>query len=285
MMSNDSSSGQKAFKAAQYIEQNSSETLSLEVLGKHCDISPFYLQRQFKKIFGISPKQFQNSIRIQRLKQSLKQGDDISGAIYEAGFGSTSRVYEQVKSNLGMTPSTYKQGGKNILITFALRETSLGHIIMAATKKGVCFVHFGDDHKTLIQALHQEFPLAELVSTPQEMDAELDHWMNKLEAHIVSNGPKPQLPLDLYGTAFQLKVWKFLTHVKEGSCVTYKDVAIGIDSPNAYRAAANACGSNNVAVLIPCHRVLRGDGQLGGYRWGTERKQYLLDAEQANSQS
>lgn len=269
----------KVFLAAEFIERNASDTLSLDVLAKEAAISPFYLQRKFKAVLGISPKQFQNALRIQMLKQSLKQGDDISGAIYAAGFGSSSRVYEQVNQSLGMTPSSYKEGGKNENITFALRKTSFGHIIMAATKRGVCFVHFSDNFADLFQALHSEFPHAELSPTPEEMSAELDNWTNALEQHITGSGPKPNIPLDLYGTAFQLKVWRFLISVKDGAQVTYKDVAIGINSPNAFRAAANACGANKVAVLIPCHRVLRGDGQLGGYRWGSDRKQQLLDME------
>jgi AraC family transcriptional regulator of adaptative response/methylated-DNA-[protein]-cysteine methyltransferase len=270
----------RVFLAAKFIEQNANEALSLDVLAKESAISPFHLQRKFKEVFGISPKQFQNALRIQMLKQSLKQGGDISDAIYDAGFGSASRVYEQVNKSLGMTPSSYKEGGKNENIAFALRKTSFGHIIMAATNRGVCFVHFSDNFADLFQALHSEFPHADLSPTPEAMSAELDNWINALELHIAGNGPKPNVPLDLYGTAFQLKVWKFLISVKDGTHVTYKDVATGVNSPNSYRAAANACGANKVAVLIPCHRVLRGDGQLGGYRWGSERKQQLLDMEQ-----
>ena len=189
------------------------------------------------------------------LKQSLKQGGDISDAIYDAGFGSTSRVYEQVNKSLGMTPSSYRKGGKNEHIAFALRKTSFGHIIMAATARGVCFVHFSANFADLFQALHSEFPHAELAPTPEKMSADLDNWINALEQQIAGSGPRPNVPLDLYGTAFQLKVWRFLISVKDGAQVTYKDVAIGIGSPKSYRAAANACGTNKVAVLIPCHRV------------------------------
>jgi AraC family transcriptional regulator of adaptative response/methylated-DNA-[protein]-cysteine methyltransferase len=241
------------------------------------------LQRQFKEVFGISPKQYQNALRMQMLKQSLKQGCDITNAIYDAGFGSTSRVYEQVNNSLGMTPSSYKEGGKNENIAFALRKISFGHIIMAATSRGVCFVHFSDNFADLFRALHHEFPHAELLPTPENMSAELDNWIHALEQYIAGSAPKPNVPLDLYGTAFQLKVWKFLISVKDAAHVTYKDVAIGINSPNSYRAAANACGANKVAVLIPCHRVLRGDGQLGGYRWGSEKKQQLLDMERGQN--
>jgi AraC family transcriptional regulator of adaptative response/methylated-DNA-[protein]-cysteine methyltransferase len=269
----------RVFQTAQFIEKNANEVLSLDVLAKESAISPFHLQRKFKEVFGVSPKQFQNALRIQMFKQSLKQGGDISDAIYQAGFGSASRVYEQVNESLGMTPSSYKEGGKNEDIAFALRKTSFGHIIMAATSRGVCFVYFSDNFAELFHALHSEFPNAELSPTPEEMSADLDNWIHALEKHIAGTGPKPDVPLDLYGTAFQLRVWKFLISVKEGAHVTYKDVATGIDAPTSYRAAANACGANKVAVLIPCHRVLRGDGQLGGYRWGSDRKQQLLDME------
>jgi len=279
-MAENSGSIEKVLLAAQFIEDNANEVLHLDVLAKEVGISAFYLQRKFKEVLGTSPKQFQNSLRIQRLKASLKSGDDISGAIYDAGFGSTSRVYEQVNKNLGMTPSSYKEGGKNEQIAYALRETSFGHMIMAATGRGVCFVHFAESFTTLIHALHQEFPHAELSTTPEDMQLNLDSWIIALEAHLVDNKPKPNIPLHIHGTAFQLRVWKFLNSIEDGNIVSYKDVAVGIEAPKAYRAAATACAANNIAVLIPCHRVLRGDGKLGGYRWGLDRKKQLLATEQ-----
>ena len=269
----------KIVSLAEYIEQQAQENLNLDTLAKKSAISPFHLQRKFKQIFGVSPKQFQNAVRIQRLKQSLKSGDDISGSIYEAGFGSTSRVYEQINSKLGMTPSAYRSGGKDEEIAFAMRESSFGHIIMAATNRGVCFVHIGDNYSDLIKALHHEFPLADLVVTPEEMSVELDEWINALENHLCYSGPSPKVPLHLYGTAFQLSVWKFLMSIKEGERISYSDAAKGISEPKAFRAVANACGANKIAILIPCHRVLRGDGQMGGYRWGVGRKKQLLKNE------
>lgn len=273
----------KIVSLAEYIEQQAHEDLNLDSLAKKSAISPFHLQRKFKQIFGVSPKQFQNAVRIQRLKQSLKSGDDISGSIYDAGFGSTSRVYEQINSKLGMTPSAYRSGGKDQEIAFAMRKSSFGHIIMAATNRGVCFVHIGDNYSDLIQALHQEFPQAELVATPEEMSVELDEWINALENHLCHRGPSPKVPLHLYGTAFQLSVWKFLISIKEGESISYSDAAKGISAPRAFRAVANACGANKIAILIPCHRVLLGDGQLGGYRWGVERKEQLLKNELRDS--
>lgn len=270
---------QRLLKVAQTIETHADEVLNLEVLAEQAALSPFYLQRKFKALFGVSPKEFQNAIRIQRLKQSLKQGDDIAGAIFEAGYGSTSRVYEQVNQKLGMTPSDYRDGGKDLNITFALRQTVFGQIIMAATERGVCFVHFADNAAQLLQALHEEFPHASLSATPPDSNAQLDLWVAALEHHLSGKAPKPHLPLHLHGTAFQLRVWKFLMSIKDGQHVSYKAVAEGIQAPKSFRAVANACGANNIAVLIPCHRVLRGDGGLGGYRWGTERKEGILAME------
>ncbi|NQZ08648.1 MAG: methylated-DNA--[protein]-cysteine S-methyltransferase [Algicola sp.] len=273
-------SDERVLQIAQYIEDHADEVLNLDSLAEQAAISPFYLQRKFKALFGVSPKALQNAVRIQRLKQSLRQGDDISGAIYEAGFGSASRVYEQVNQKLGMTLSSYKEGGKNENIAFALRKTVFGHMIMAATDRGVCFVHFADNFADLLRALSVEFANAELSPTSADMADELDKWIEALEHHLAGNGPKPQVPLHLHGTAFQLSVWQFLMSVKEGQKVAYKDVAKGIEAPKSFRAVANACGANNIAVLIPCHRVLRGNGELGGYRWGVDRKAQLLAMEE-----
>ncbi|SHH69682.1 Bifunctional transcriptional activator/DNA repair enzyme Ada [Vibrio aerogenes CECT 7868] len=269
----------RLLQIAHTIEANADETLSLEQLAKQAAVSPYYLQRKFREMFGISPREYQNAIRIQRMKQLLRQGDTVSGAIYAVGFGSGSRVYEQVNQKIGMTPSDYRSGGQDMHIAFAVRETVFGLLIMAATERGVCFVHFGESIASLIQALHTEFPNALLDPTPDAVSAELDLWIEALELYLASRGPRPDLPLHLRGTAFQVSVWKFLMSIKEGQTMSYKQVAEGIGSPKSYRAVANACGANHIAVLIPCHRVLRGDGQRGGYRWGEERKVRLLEKE------
>lgn len=272
----------RILQVAQTIEAAAEEVLNLDMLAKQAAISPYYLQRKFKAMFGVSPKEFQNAIRIQRFKQSLKDGTSITDAIFAAGFGSSSRIYEQVNQKLGMTPSAYRDGGKDLTIAFAIRHTLFGQMIMAATERGVCFVHFADNITQLLQALHNEFPRSELVPTPEHMSSELDLWITALEAHLSGKGPSPRLPLHLRGTAFQLSVWKFLISIKEGETVSYKHVAEGIAAPKSYRAVANACGANKVAILIPCHRVLRGDGQLGGYRWGEQVKAKLLNQELLN---
>jgi len=275
---------QRVIALADYIEQYAEQSLDLDHLAAEAAVSPFHLQRTFSQLMGVSPKQFQNAVRVQRLKQALRDGADVSQAIYGAGFGSVSRVYEQLDQNFGMTLTEYKTGALAVQIYFALRQTQLGLLLMAATDRGVCFVHFGDSAAALIQILHQEFPKANLLPTPEQAQSDLDLWIDALDHHLAGAGPKPDLPLHLTGTAFQLSVWRFLSTLKTNERVSYADVAKGIAKPAAFRAVANACGANNVAVLIPCHRVLRGDGALGGYRWGVERKQQLLSLESTGSQ-
>ncbi|NOZ67129.1 MAG: methylated-DNA--[protein]-cysteine S-methyltransferase [Alphaproteobacteria bacterium] len=239
------------------------------------------MQKSFKRVFGLSPKEYQNGIRLARLKKALKEGDDISGAIYEAGYGAVSRIYEQIDGRIGMTPSAYRAGGKGEDIAYAIRDTTLGSMIMAATDRGVCYVHFGEGPESLIQSLSQEFPKGHIMPSPAHHAPELDSWIEALNHHLSGNIPRPDIPLHLNGTAFQMRVWHFLMSVPEGDIKHYRDVANGIGAPKAIRAAASACGANKIAVLIPCHRVLRSDGGLGGYRWGLERKKALLRNEKA----
>jgi AraC family transcriptional regulator of adaptative response/methylated-DNA-[protein]-cysteine methyltransferase len=196
-----------------------------------------------------------------------------------AGFGSTSRVYDSAARNLGMTPSVYRAGAEGEIIYHACRETTLGWLLMAATDRGVCFAQFGASERALEEALCSEFPHATVVASQTTGSLALDDWMRALEMHLAGAAPHPDLPLDLRGTAFQIKVWRFLLSVPEGQVISYREVADAVGAPKAARAVASACASNRVAVLVPCHRVLRGDGGLGGYRWGLARKRALLDAE------
>ena len=273
---------EKILNIAEFIESNAEYSLSLDDLAKQFAISSFHLQRTFKHVFGVTPKQFHNAIRMQRVKQSLKQGEEIFDAIFSAGYGSTSRVYEQIDEKLGMTLSDYKAGAKDIEINFALAKISLGCLCMAATDRGVCFVHLADNFASLLEALHHEFPNAKLCPTDEEMHDELDHWITALEQHLEHNKPKPNVPLHLFGTAFQLSVWKFLVTTHKGDTISYKHLAQEINKPNAVRAVANACAANNIAILVPCHRVLRANGNAGGYRWGFQRKEQILKLEQQN---
>ncbi len=215
----------------------------------------------------------------------LRDGTDITDAIFESGYGSTSRVYGQTMHNIGMTPKSYRAGGAGEKITWACRDTVLGPILMAATDRGVCFAQFGDARETLLAQLEREFPHAELQQYSGDGSQHLEQWIDALNGYMCNRQPRPELPLDLQGTAFQIKVWEFLLSLQDGDVISYAELAQAIDKPRAVRAAASACGANRIAVLVPCHRILRGDGGLGGYRWGLDRKRALLDAERARKTS
>ncbi len=271
----------KFVELARYIAANADASLSLEHLAARVHLSPSRMQRVFKSIFGISPKKLQQAARSDRFKALLRSGVDITEAIYESGYGSTSRVYGGAMQHIGMTPKSYRAGGAGETITWACRDSALGPLLMAATDRGVCFVQFGEDCETLRAQLQGEFPAAELKAFEADSSPELDRWIDALNAYLQNQKPRPDLPLDLKGTAFQVKVWEFLLSLKEGDVASYGEVAAAIGKPKAVRAAASACARNKIAVLVPCHRILRGDGGLGGYRWGLERKRALLDAERA----
>jgi AraC family transcriptional regulator of adaptative response/methylated-DNA-[protein]-cysteine methyltransferase len=266
---------------AEYIGTHADERLTLAGLAKQTGLSPSRFQRVFKAAFGVSPKAYQDAVRMKRFKAALKEGDDVTGAIFAAGFGSISRVYGDEMRNIGMTPKAYQSGGAGENIAYAYRDTALGPMIMAATERGVCFAHFGENRETLLEQLRAEFPKAKLATSPAQDAPELDAWIEALDANISQGAPRPDLPLDLRGTAFQIKVWRFLLSVREGDVISYGELAAGIKKPKAVRAVASACAANRIGVLVPCHRVLRGDGGLGGYRWGLERKRALLDAERS----
>jgi AraC family transcriptional regulator, regulatory protein of adaptative response / methylated-DNA-[protein]-cysteine methyltransferase len=266
---------------AQYIEKNAGETLSLADLAKQAHLSPAHLQRKFKAVLGVSPKAYQDAARLKRLKNGLKSGQSVLNSITDAGFQSTSRVYGATTRNLGMTPSAYRAGGAGETIAYACRNTALGPLLMAATDRGVCFAQFGENEAALTTQLKGEFPRATVTTSHMADSPELDAWIRAFEAHIAGTAPRPDLPLDLRGTAFQIRVWRFLLQVHEGDVISYTELAAGIGAPKAVRAAASACAANRIAILVPCHRVLRGDGGLGGYRWGLERKRALIDRERA----
>lgn len=266
---------------ARYIDKNADQPLSLDLLSEQAHLSPTHLQRTFKAVLGMSPKTYHDAARLRLLKSSLKAGKSVLDSIGDAGFQSTSRIYGHATRNLGMAPSVYRVGGLGQVIAYAFRETVLGPLLMAATERGVCFAQFGDSESALIAQLKSEFPNANVTASTMTQSPELNAWIEALEAHIATSAPSPDVPLDLRGTAFQIQVWKFLLGVPAGSVVSYAEVAEGMGTPKAFRAAASACAANRIAVLVPCHRVLRGDGGLGGYRWGLERKRALLDHERA----
>ncbi|WP_159726924.1 bifunctional DNA-binding transcriptional regulator/O6-methylguanine-DNA methyltransferase Ada [Methylosinus sp. Ce-a6] len=273
---------QKMQEVARLIEQHAEETLPLSRLAASAGLSATHMQKVFKSVFGVSPKVYQQGLRARRLKELLREGDEVTGAIYEAGYGSPSRVYGEGLRDIGMTPSAYRKGGAGETINYACRHCTLGPLMMAATNRGVCFVMFGESEASLLDALAAEFPKARLQKSAEANGEQLGRWIDALDEHLARRGPRPDLPLDLRGTAFQLLVWRFLIGIPEGNVVSYADVAAGIGKPKAHRAVASACAANRVAVLAPCHRVLRGDGGVGGYRWGVDRKRALLDMERAH---
>jgi AraC family transcriptional regulator of adaptative response/methylated-DNA-[protein]-cysteine methyltransferase len=266
---------------ARYIDQHADGALPLAQLARQAHLSPAHLQRKFKAVLGVSPKAYQDAARLKRLKKGLKSGQRVLDSIAEAGFQSTSRVYGAATRSLGMTPASYRAGGAGETIAYACRDTALGPLMMAATDRGVCFAQFGKSEAALAAQLKAEFPDATLLPSRMTESKELDAWIRAFETHIAGSGPRPDLALDLRGTAFQIRVWRFLLQIPQGDVVSYGELAAGIGAPTAVRAAASACAANRIAVLVPCHRVLRGDGSLGGYRWGLERKRALIDRERA----
>jgi AraC family transcriptional regulator, regulatory protein of adaptative response / methylated-DNA-[protein]-cysteine methyltransferase len=274
---------QVVHELARQLEAEPEQTISLEQLAKRAGYSPFHLQRSFKAIMGSSPKEYQTAARVRRLKTELRNESPVADAIYQAGFGSGSRVYEKADGHLGMTPSEYRSGGKGLTISYASGHTPLGLMMIGATDRGICFLQFGEADLELETALKQQFPAATLQPMPDTYKKQFDSWMTALNRHLRGLEPQLDLPLDVRGTAFQLIVWRYLQKLPYGEVRSYSEVATAIGRPSAARAVAQACATNSVALLIPCHRVVRGTGELGGYRWGMQRKRVLLDTERAAS--
>ena len=266
-----------------YIEEHAAEPLTLEDLAEKAGLSRFHLQRTFKAVVGLSPKQYQEACRLESLKGALKESNDVTGAVYDAGFGSASRVYERADTRLGMTPNRYRQGGRGLSITYATVDSPLGLLLIAATDRGVCFVQFGDTREGLLGKLRKEYPEAELEPMPNPPSKEFRQWMEALNRYLENKQPSLDLPVDVRATASQMRVWNYLQSIPAGEVRSYGEVAAGIGAPSSTRAVARACATNPVALAIPCHRVIRGSGELGGYRWGLERKSKLLKMENSES--
>lgn len=266
---------------ARHLSAHPEQALRLTELAKRAGYSAFHLQRNFKAIIGSTPKEYQTAARLRTLKQQLRSDASVSAAIYDAGFGSGSRVYEKADGQLGMTPSEYRAGGKGLTISYASGSTPLGLLMIGATDRGICFLQFGDSHDALAQELQRQFPASVTQPMPSGSKTQFNAWMEALKRHLRGLEPRLDLPLDVRGTAFQLIVWRYLQKLPYGEVRSYAEVAQAIGRPSAARAVARACASNNVALLIPCHRVVRGTGELGGYRWGLQRKRVLLDTERA----
>ncbi len=262
-----------------FIEEHSEDSFTLGELSRRAALSPFHLQRNFKSIVGVSPKQYVEACRLKKLKTELRLGRPATQAIFEAGYGSISRVYEKADTRLGMTPLEYRNGGKDLRITHVSVSTPVGLMMIGATNRGLCFIQFGENAESLIGMLRKEYPVASLEPMPTPYPEQFNRWMRALVAHLVGEQPSIDLPLDIRATGFQMKVWRYLQQIPYGEVQSYSEVAAGIGQPGAARAVANACAANTVAVLIPCHRVIRGTGELGGYRWGLDRKRALIDRE------
>jgi len=265
-----------------FIEQHLDEPVTLARLGKEFHQSPFHLQRRFKAVLGVTPREYADSCRLRLLKRNLQSGENVTRAMYDAGYGSSSRLYERTASQLGMTPDKYRRGAIAATIRYAIADSPLGRMLIAATERGICAIQFANRDDELLEGLKREFPFA----TRKEDESGLKVWTKGLLAQMDGQASDPSLPLDIRATAFQRRVWRHLQSIPFGATRSYNQVARAIGQPTAARAVARACATNPVAIAIPCHRVVRKDGTLGGYRWGIHRKKALLQREQsANSEA
>ena len=263
-------------RTCERIEQ-AEEAPKLAELAAGAGLSPYHFHRVFKAITGVTPKAYAAETRARRAADKLRTAETVTEAIYDAGYNSSSRFYENTAARLGMSPSAVKRGGAGARIRFAVGQASLGAVLVAATQKGVCAITLGDDAHALVRELQDRFPNAEL----EGGDAEFERMVAQVVGLVEAPGQRLDLPLDIRGTAFQQKVWAALRAIPPGKTATYQEIARAIGQPKAVRAVAQACGANPLAVAIPCHRVVRTDGDVSGYRWGVERKRKLIDREAA----
>lgn len=264
-----------------YIEDHSDEALTLAELAARASMSRFHFARTFKRVVGVTPKQYQATLRLRSLKDGLGSALPIDIAAHDAGYGSTSRVYEHAASRLGMTPRQYRRAGEGVTISYASLETRVGIMMIGATDRGICFLGFADTAEELEERLRREYRKAVIGPMRKPYHPHFRSWADAIARHLDGMTPSPNLPLDIRATSFQMRVWKYLQTIPSGAVASYADVASAIGSCNGARAVARACAQNPTAVLIPCHRVIRGTGKLGGYRWGVARKRTLIDNERA----
>jgi AraC family transcriptional regulator of adaptative response/methylated-DNA-[protein]-cysteine methyltransferase len=264
----------KVAAACRLIEQ-SEEAPDLNTLANNAGLSAYHFHRIFKAITGVTPKAYATAHRARRVRSELARADSVTDAIYDSGYNSNARFYENAGDVLGMKPRTYRAGGTATDIRFAVGECTLGSILVAKSDRGVCAILLGDDPEALARELQDQFPKANLIGG----DAEFERLIAKVVGFVESPGIGLELPLDVRGTAFQQRVWQALRKIPSGATASYSEIAKGIGAPGAARAVAHACASNRLAVAIPCHRVVRNDGALSGYRWGVERKRELLQRE------
>ena len=263
-------------RASAFLATHADQPVTLAQLARVAAMSPHHLQRRFKAIVGLSPREFQAAVRADKLRSSLRDGRDVTTAIYEAGYGSPSRVYEAAPTGKGMSPSSYRRGGAGMSIGYSTVSSPLGRVLVAATPEGVCAVKLGDSVSKLVSNLRREYPSAEIRENKQTRTA----WVKAIVQHLRGHQPSLELPIDVQATAFQWKVWRALQQIPYGETRAYADVARAIGRPKAARAVARACATNPVCLVVPCHRVVPSVGGTGGYRWGAERKAKLLASEE-----
>jgi len=266
-------------RAAGQLARSDEEAVRLGPLAQDLGITEATLRRAFLQVTGLTPRQLAEALRVQRFKAMLRAGTKITDALYETGYGSSSRVYERSNAQLGMTPATYQKGGKGMKIGYTIAKSPLGKVLVAATERGVSAVYLGDKDSELVAELRGEYPQAEIVAAPDGYQ----RWVREIVQRTEGGQPQVELPLDLQATAFQRRVWQELQRIPRGATRTYAQVAQAVGRPKAVRAVARACATNPVSVVVPCHRVIRGDGNLAGYRWGLSRKERLLEQERAAS--
>ena len=257
------------------IRANTDRPASLRHLAAVTSLSPYHLQRTFRQVMGITPRQYADATRTVNLKSQLRKGDDVTTALYKSGYASASRVYEHSDAQMGMTPGIYRQGGRGMKISYVIADCSVGRVLVAETARGISAVSLGENDEPLVAALHEEYPRAEILRGSSERS----RWVLAIVRRLDGFDPQLDLPTDVMATAFQRRVWEALRAIPFGTTRSYREVACAIGRPTATRAVARACATNPTAIVVPCHRVIRTDGALGGYRWGLRRKELLLAQE------
>jgi len=266
-------------KACALLESQLEDAPSCEDLAAHVGMSASHFQRSFKLVTGSSPAQYRKRLRMDRLKQELKRGSGVTDSVYASGFGSGSRVYEKSDAELGMTPGQYRRGGKGVAISYLAVLSPLGPMMLGATERGLCFLQFAETSECLLELLRAEYPEAQLQAVVEPYSPDLRLWLERIQKYLQGTCVAFSVPVDVRATAFQLRVWRYLQAVPWGEVRSYSQIAAELGNPKGSRAVAGACAANRVALVIPCHRVLRNNGELGGFRWGLERKQRLLEME------
>jgi AraC family transcriptional regulator of adaptative response/methylated-DNA-[protein]-cysteine methyltransferase len=264
-------------KAARLLSETGEDGVRFAPLAAKLGTTPATLRRAFLQVTGLRPRELAEALRLARFKKMLRAGKGIADALYETGYGSSSRVYERSNAQLGMTPATYRKGGKGMKIGYAIAKSALGKVLVAATDRGVSAVYLGDADAKLIEELKDEYPRAEITAAADSFE----RWVKEIVQRVEGKPPRIELPLDLQATAFQRRVWQELQRIPSGTTRTYSQVARALGNPKAVRAVARACATNPVSIVVPCHRVIREDGSLAGYRWGLSRKEQLLAQERA----